>query len=99
MVPFFPRSRGPAAASSLSMEGTTVDLEPGRADGHPLSILSMAANSGLCCHLIYFFLPMLIACNVFSSMVSGREHWTRKARLRPQVCSCLFFTKSGLSLC
>lgn len=57
MVPFFPRSRGPAAASSLSMEGTTVDLEPGRADGRPLSILSMAANLGLCCHLIYFFSP------------------------------------------
>lgn len=26
-----------------------------RADGRPLSILRMAANLGLCCHLIYFF--------------------------------------------
>lgn len=28
-----------------------------RADGRPLSILRMAANLGLCCHLIYFFSP------------------------------------------
>lgn len=53
------------------------------ADGRPLSILRMAANLGLCCHLIYFFfLLMLILCNVWNSVVSGRERWTRRARTR-----------------
>lgn len=60
-----------------------------RADGRPLSILRMAANLGLCCHLIYFFffLLMLILCNVWSSVVSGREHRIRRARPVSRLCS------------
>lgn len=34
--------------------------------------------------LFFFSLLMLILCNVFSSMMSGREHWTRRPGWDPK---------------